>query len=136
MTKYFCYKKHPKLFVSCASFPSYKENMTFDEWVKRGKPTDSSIHFLGQDNQPPQLKNYWEFRKRKEYRNVMSYESWLETDKGLVDDNGEIIDPEFTSYTAYGRHIMFVCSKCQSYKATPWTFWQHLKNCKSHEVTK
>lgn len=71
----------------------------------------------------------------RKYDVVMSYEEWLKTDRGLVNERGEIVDPDYTSYTAYGRHIMFVCSKCQKgdaspgnyYQyATPWGFYQHL----------
>ena len=65
MGKYFCYKKHPEWFtLHCeASYPAYKEFLTFDQWLALGKPTDGSIHFLGVGNQPPQLKAYWEKKK-------------------------------------------------------------------------
>ena len=70
MTKYHCYKKYPELFIGkgpghtvYGSFPAYKKYMTFDEWIALGKPTDESIHFLGQGNQPPQLKAYWNKKK-------------------------------------------------------------------------
>ena len=67
MTKYFCYRKHPGWFTAHREvfFPAYKEQMTFEEWVKQGKPTDDNIHFLGQGNQPPQLKAYWDKKKRR-----------------------------------------------------------------------
>jgi len=39
--------------------------MTYDEWEKEGKPTDAGIHFMHiMDEQPPQLKKYWENRHK------------------------------------------------------------------------
>lgn len=66
MTRYYCYRKHPEWFTLHreASFPVYKEFMTYEEWVEQGKPNDKSIHFLGLGNQPPQLKAYWNKRKQ------------------------------------------------------------------------
>jgi len=71
MTKYYCYRKHPERFIGkglghtiYGSFPAYKEFMTYEEWVKQGKPNDGSIHFLGLGNQPPQLKKYWDDKRR------------------------------------------------------------------------
>lgn len=74
MKKYWCYRKYPERITvgGYCSFPSSKHYMTYDEWEKEGKPTDEGIHFMHtMDEQPPQLKKYWENRRKASQSNTL-----------------------------------------------------------------
>lgn len=67
MSKYFCYRKHPDIFIGrtpesiIAILPAHREYMSYEQWLAWGCPKDDSITFrgIGKGNWKRNLK--WKF---------------------------------------------------------------------------
>jgi hypothetical protein len=52
--------------------------------------------------------------------------NWLSNDGGyLRDENNFVVENQFGSFTLWGRHDAFRCSKCRRIYLTTWTFNNH-----------
>lgn len=62
---------------------------------------------------------------------MRKHNKWLKSKGMLLDENGKVIEGHFNSFTAWGCHDAYICSKCKRIFVTPWTLKEHLAHrCK------